>query len=164
MGHWGDSGVPLGWKGGPRRGPSNPASYRGAKPGDAMNRTLNPRSWALGISLAAGLLVSTVAQAHIALVDSSPAVDAVASSVTQIDLVFSERLVERGSRVQLEPIGMDGQASAAAYHATIEVINDGTTLRVSPHHTLDAGRYQVRWRVVGEDGHPATGDFMFTVE
>jgi methionine-rich copper-binding protein CopC len=129
-----------------------------------MNRTLNVRSWALGISLTASLLVSTVAQAHIALADSSPAADAVVSSVTRIDLVFSERLVRRASKVQLEAIGEGRQANVAASHVNVEVVNNGTTLRVTPHHTLDAGRYRVRWRAVGEDGHPLTGDFIFTIE
>lgn len=131
-----------------------------------MNRISRFRSWGIGAGLVAGLLISTVAQAHITLIESSPAADDVVASPTQIDLVFNEQLVPRGSRIRLElvnEVDLD-PAEAASQHLDVQVVNGGTTLRAKPHHSLGAGTYRVHWRAVGEDNHPMTGEFFFSIE
>lgn len=129
-----------------------------------MNRNSRFRSWGIGAGLVAGLLISTVAQAHITLIDSSPAAAAVVASPSKIDLVFNEQLVPRASRIRLELVSEADPAEAATQHLDVQVVNGGTTLRAKPHHSLDAGTYRVHWRAVGEDNHPMTGEFFFSIE
>ncbi|XUO87730.1 copper homeostasis periplasmic binding protein CopC [Halomonas sp. KM072] len=128
-----------------------------------MNRISQIRSLIIGTSLAIGLLITSVAQAHISLVESTPAADAVAATPKQIDLVFNERLVPRASRLELSAI-KNGEVTEKFEHIDIEFINDGKTLRAKLHHPLGAGVYRVQWRAVGDDNHPMTGEFSFTVE
>lgn len=127
-----------------------------------MNPAIHMRPLIRIVSLAASLLVASVAQAHLALESSTPAADTSVSAPQQIDLVFNEKLVQRASRLELN--ALDNGGAAKAEHFEIEVINDGKTLRATPHHSLKAGTYQVQWRAVGEDNHPVTGEFEFTVE
>jgi len=129
-----------------------------------MNRISRFRFWGIGAGLVAGLLISTVAQAHITLIESSPAADDVVASPTQIDLVFNEQLVPRASRIRLELVNQADPAEAATQHLDVQVVNGGTTLRAKPHHSLGAGTYRVHWRAVGEDNHPMTGEFFFSIE
>jgi len=128
-----------------------------------MNRISQIRSLIIGTSLVIGLLITSVAQAHISLVESTPAVDAIVATPKQIDLVFNERLVLRASRLELSAI-RDGGAAEKVEHIDVELINDGKTLRATLHHPLGAGVYRVQWRAVGDDNHPMTGEFGFTVE
>lgn len=127
-----------------------------------MNPAIHIRPAIRVVFLAASLLVASVAQAHLALESSTPAANASVSAPQQIELVFNEKLVPRASRLVLNSLGSDGTANAE--HSEIEVINDGKTLRATLHHSLKAGTYQVQWRGVGEDNHPMTGEFTFTVE
>lgn len=129
-----------------------------------MNRISRFRSWGIGAGLVAGLLISTVAQAHITLIDSSPAAAAVVASPSKIDLVFNEQLVPRASRIRLELVNQADPAEAATQHLDVQVVNGGATLRAKPHHSLGAGTYRVHWRAVGEDNHPITGEFFFSIE
>mgnify|MGYP002623498727 FL=1 len=128
-----------------------------------MIRFSQIRSLIIGTSLVIGLLITSVAQAHISLVESTPAVDAIVATPKQIDLVFNERLVLRASRLELSAI-RDGGAAEKVEHIDVELINDGKTLRATLHHPLGAGVYRVQWRAVGDDNHPMTGEFGFTVE
>ena len=129
-----------------------------------MNHNSRFRSWGIGAGLVAGLLISTVAQAHITLIDSSPAAAAVVASPSTIDLVFNEQLVPRASRIRLELVNQADPAEAATQHLDVQVVNGGATLRAKPHHSLGAGTYRVHWRAVGEDNHPITGEFFFSIE
>lgn len=128
-----------------------------------MNRISRIRSLIVGASLAVGLMITSVAQAHISLVASTPAADAIVATPKQIDLVFNERLVPRASRLELSAI-KNGEAREKVEHIDIELIDDGKTLRANLHHSLGAGIYHVQWRAVGDDNHPITGEFRFTVE
>lgn len=129
-----------------------------------MNRISRFRSWGIGAGLVAGLLISTVAQAHITLIESSPAAEDVVASPSEIDLMFNERLVPRASRIRLELVNEADPAEAGTQHLDVQVVNGGTTLRAKPHHSLGAGTYRVHWRAVGEDNHPMTGEFFFSIE
>lgn len=128
-----------------------------------MNRISKIRSLIVGTSLAVGLMITSIAQAHISLVTSTPKADAVVAPLKQIDLVFNERLVPRASRLELGAI-RGGGAAEKVEHFDVELINDGKTLRAKLHHPLGAGIYHVQWRAVGDDNHPMTGEFSFTVE
>lgn len=127
-----------------------------------MNRTTPFRSLIIGACLATGLLITSVAQAHISLVKSTPTADAVVTTPQQIELNFSEQLVLRASRLELSVI-KDGGATEKVEHLEVELINDGKTLRARLHHPLDAGIYHVQWRAVGDDNHPMTGEYSFTI-
>ena len=122
-----------------------------------MNRTTQFRSLIVGACLATGLLITSVAQAHISLVKSIPTADAVVTTPQQIDLVFSEQLVLRASRLELSVI-KDGGAAEKVEHI------DGKTLRATLHNPLGVGVYQVQWRAVGDDNHPMTGEYSFTIK
>lgn len=129
-----------------------------------MNRTTQFRSLIVGACLATGLLITSVAQAHISLVKSIPTADAVVTTPPQqIDLVFSEQLVLRASRLELSVI-KDGGAAEKVEHIDVELINDGKTLRATLHNPLGVGVYQVQWRAVGDDNHPMTGEYSFTIK
>ena len=128
-----------------------------------MNRTTQFRSLIVGACLATGLLITSVAQAHISLVKSIPTADAVVTTPQQIDLVFSEQLVLRASRLELSVI-KDGGAAEKVEHIDVELINDGKTLRATLHNPLGVGVYQMQWRAVGDDNHPMTGEYSFTIK
>lgn len=129
-----------------------------------MNRNSRFRFWGIGVGLVASLLISTAAQAHITLIDSTPAADAVVASPTQIALVFNEQLVPRASRIRLELVNEADPTGMTTPHLDVQVVNGGTTLRAKPHHPLGMGTYRVHWRAVGEDNHPMTGEFFFSIE
>lgn len=128
-----------------------------------MNPTALIRPLIISTCLATSLLITSVAQAHISLVESAPAADATVATPHHIDLVFNERLVLRASRLELNAIRVGSDAEKVE-HIGVELINDGKALRATPHHPLDAGVYRVQWRAVGDDNHPMTGEFRFIVE
>jgi hypothetical protein len=128
-----------------------------------MNRTTQFRSLIVGACLATGLLITSVAQAHISLVNSTPTADAVVATPQQIDLVFSERLVLRASRLELSAI-RDGGAKEKVEHIEVDLIDDRKTLRATLHNPLGVGVYHVQWRAVGDDNHPMTGEYSFTIK
>lgn len=125
----------------------------------SMISTTQIRSMIIAASAIASLLISSLAQAHISLMESTPAADTIVATPHHIDLIFNERLVSRASRVELK--ATDG---SNVEHIDTEFLNDGKTLRAIPHHPLMPGVYRVQWRAVGDDNHPITGDFSFTVE
>src|SRR5690625_4917011 len=106
----------------------------------------------VGACLATGLLITSELQTHISLVKTSPTADAVVTAPQQIDLVFSEQLVLRASRLELSII-KDGGAVEKVEHIDVDIINDGKTLRATLHHPLEVGVYLVQWRAVAGDNH-----------
>lgn len=128
-----------------------------------MGHIFQIRSLIFGAALAIGLLMTSIAQAHISLIKSTPVANAVVATLEQIDLVFNERLVTRASRLELN-ILTNQETEEKFEHFDVEFINDGKTLRANLHHPLGADNYRVQWRVVGNDNHPMTGEFNFTVE
>jgi methionine-rich copper-binding protein CopC len=107
-------------------------------------------------SLAAlSLLVSSQAFAHAALKVSAPASGATVAAPHDLSLTFSEKV--RLTAVRLTADGKDvsgvqvDRAAAAAPTFTVPL----------PH--LVPAKYEVRWSVLGDDGHPVNGTFTFTV-
>ncbi|HET9604693.1 MAG TPA: copper resistance protein CopC [Gemmatimonadales bacterium] len=112
------------------------------------------------IPLAAAVLVlGGFAFMHLHLKASLPAADAtVKHAPSQIVLIFSAHPEAALSRVQL--MGPDSATVATGQPAAGA---DSLSLAIPVTGKLAEGRYTVRWRAAGRDGHPATGDFAFTV-
>jgi methionine-rich copper-binding protein CopC len=106
------------------------------------------------VALVLGALTATPALAHARLLDSTPGKGESAESVTEVELVFSDKI--RMAKV----IVTDAQKKT--YQAG-EAERSGTTVRQRLTGPLPAGTYTVAYRVVGEDGHPIEGsDLTFT--
>lgn len=121
------------------------------------------RTLTLFIGLAAGLLATSFAQAHLTLIESKPAAETTVTTPSQVDLIFNKILVPRASRLELTLV-KDGAAPVRVEHFDTEILNDGRTLRAKLHHSLEAGNYRVQWRAVGADNHPMIGEYGFTVK
>ncbi|HGM5880358.1 MAG: copper homeostasis periplasmic binding protein CopC [Stenotrophomonas maltophilia] len=110
----------------------------------------------------AGLAIAPLALAHPSLVRATPAADASVAPASQIELQFSEKVVPRATRIELS---MDhGRMKMAMPTTAQEVSEDGHTLRARFGKPLPAGRYALQWRAVGQDSHPVTGTYRFTVK
>lgn len=102
-----------------------------------------------------GLLSATPAFAHAALRVSAPASGATVVAPHDLSLTFSEKV--RLTAVRLTADGKDvsgvqvDRAAAAAPTFSVPL----------PH--LAPAKYEVRWSVLGDDGHPVNGTFTFTV-
>lgn len=96
---------------------------------------------------------------HLHLKASVPAADsAVQRAPSQLLLMFSAHPEPALSRVQLL------RADSTMIRTGTPVAGaDSLTLAIPITGKLAEGRYTVRWRAAGRDGHPAAGDFAFTV-
>lgn len=107
----------------------------------------------------AGLLVVVpqVSSAHGLLRSSSPAADSVlAMSPREIRLTFTEAPERRFTRIRL--IGPDGEVLLGP----MEVQPGNIALARIPVR-LGPGAYRVEWQTAGDDGHPVSGRFGFTI-
>jgi copper transport protein len=106
---------------------------------------------------AAALLVPSVASAHLALRNTSPAADArLERAPDAITLRFTQRPQVGFSRLSL--IGPSGAIVLGAITA-----DTGNALRVSIPAVLGPGSYTVQWQTASADGHPLRGEFRFTI-
>lgn len=120
---------------------------------------LRPASLALLLS---GLAVAPLALAHPSLVRSTPAADATVAPASQIELQFNEKVMPRATRIELS---MDhGRMKMAMPTVAQDISEDGHTLRARFAKPLSAGSYVLQWRAVGQDSHPMTGSYRFTVK
>lgn len=114
------------------------------------------------VLLLSGLAVVPPALAHPSLVRSTPAADATVAPATEIMLQFSEKVMPRATRIELS---MDhGRMKMAMPTVAQDVSEDGHTLRARFAKPLPAGSYALQWRAVGQDSHPMTGSYRFTVK
>jgi len=114
---------------------------------------------AAGLLLAAATAGLTAAEVfHFALTRSAPAADATVVAPEEVRLWFTEppegntvgiRLIRDGAAVPTTPVAAEPESASVFF--------------VKPSAPLAPGRYSVSWRGVGDDGHPVTGDFGFTV-
>ena len=114
----------------------------------------------LAALLVAGALVAGVASpaaAHDKLVASSPSPgETLAAAPSEVSLTFSADVLTIGAAVIV------ADASGRDWAAGEPTVTDGVvTVAIEPGMT-DAG-YEIRWRVVSEDGHPISGLVPFTV-
>jgi len=97
------------------------------------------------------------AQAHDALLSSTPASEAALSTApSAVELEFSAAPVPLGTQVLV--LGPDGETVSAGA-AELR----GTTVVQQLSGSLPAGAYTVEWRSTSSDGHPLAGSYGFTV-
>ncbi|MGF6416752.1 methionine-rich copper-binding protein CopC [Stenotrophomonas sp. AN71] len=112
--------------------------------------------------LLCGVAAAPLAMAHPSLVRATPAADATVAPASQIELQFSERVMPRVTRIELS---MDhGRMKMAVPTAAQDISEDGRSLRARLAKPLAAGDYALQWRAVGQDSHPITGTYRFTVK
>jgi copper transport protein len=110
---------------------------------------------ALAIALLAA--APTDARAHGGLRASSPAADSVlAAAPTEIRLEFTEAPERAFTRVRL--FGPLGEVILPPFD-----ILPGFVVRARIPRELEGGGYRVQWQTAGNDGHPVSGEFAFTV-
>jgi len=115
--------------------------------------------------LAAGMLMSALAQAHPKLVSSTPAEGSEGAAPAKIELHFSENLVTQFSGAKLAMTAMPGMEHAPmAVKAAVSGGSDPKTMVITPASPLAAGSYKVDWRAVSSDTHPITGSVTFKVK
>jgi methionine-rich copper-binding protein CopC len=110
--------------------------------------------------------LTTTAQAHPRLVNSSPAANATVPSTSVVTLSFSERLMTGLSGADVAMTGMPGMANHAAMPVSgvrTSVGKDGKTLIARFARALPRGTYKVDWHVVSADTHRINGSITFTV-
>lgn len=105
-----------------------------------------------------GLLAGTApAFAHTRLQASDPPDGAtVATAPQRVSLTFNENLPAEFSTIVVT--GPDGAA-----WQTGPVTADGTTISTAVRPLGPAGRYEIGYRVVSDDGHPVEGKIAFTL-
>lgn len=115
---------------------------------------------ALALALLTGLALLTAAApalAHTRLVGSDPADGAsLATAPDRVALTFNEAMQADFSTVTV--VGPDG-----AEWQTGEVAASGDTVTVAVRPLGPAGRYEIGYRVVSDDGHPVAGSVAFTL-
>lgn len=115
--------------------------------------------------VAAGMLASTLAQAHPKLVSSTPSEGSEGVSPEKIELHFSENLVTQFSGAKLVMTAMPGmQHPPMAVKAAVSGGGDPKTMVITPTSPLTPGSYKVDWRAVSSDTHPITGSVTFKVK
>ena len=112
-------------------------------------------------ALLALLLIPTPAQAHDLLVDINPAPgDVISSSSFEAVLTFNNPLLVVESETNAEvATKLQGSSDWTIHPFTI----DDRTL-VAQVELSEPGAYDLRWSVVGSDGHTISGDSNFVLE
>lgn len=118
-----------------------------------------------------------LASAHTAVSSMMPAADSTVSAPREVLVKFGEPIELRFStfRVMALAAGMKPEAGAKAALAlkadAAELVNLPLTaknlaaqLRIPLKPDLKAGRYVVAWKILSDDGHPVTGQNVFTVK
>jgi copper resistance protein C len=109
------------------------------------------------LALLALLLGAAPAFAHTRLQSSDPAEgSSTASGPQRVSLTFNEPVQSGFATLTL--IGPDGQPYQSG---EVKAAGDTVSIGVSP--LGPAGRYEIGYRVISEDGHPVTGSVGFTL-
>lgn len=120
------------------------------------HRALTSFSAALTVFLTVG---AAAAYAHAMLLRADPAPEAVlGAQPSVVRLWFNEAIeIGAGAVTVLDPLGrrVEGEASVSSA--------DPTLLEAGVRGT-EPGTYTVRWTVLSEDGHPASGAYGYSVE
>ncbi|WP_162925003.1 copper resistance CopC family protein [Mycetocola zhujimingii] len=121
----------------------------------------------LGLSTLAGLLAvaglgltGAPAQAHNALVSSTPAADSVVTEQPgTFSITTNDAILEAGGTSNA--IQVRGPGAETLYYGDGCMTVSGSTL-TTPVQLGQPGDYTVLWQVVSADGHPISGEFTFT--
>lgn len=116
------------------------------------------RARRLLLSTAAVTLLASVAlSAHLKLLKSTPAADAtVSESPKTVQIWYSEEPLLPMSGITIA--GPKGAVSAERLRA-----GDAHSLIADLPAALAPGKYEVRWKTAGDDGHVLRGTFSFSV-
>jgi len=96
--------------------------------------------------------------AHLAVVKTAPADGAnVAASPARVQVWFNQPPSERLSHLELQ--GPGGEVTLVE----LQVKRDERSISAAVPSSLGAGRYEVKWRTAGNDGHVMRGSFAFTI-
>ncbi len=139
-------------------------SLRPATPNASEARTsvLRPHATlrllvAASLCVLASLALTTTAHAHTELVSSTPAAGGVAPlALDRVVLTFSTDLVDAGTAIAV----LDAQGREVPVH-DVESHDSTVDARINLGAT---GPHTLRYRVVGQDGHPIVGELSFTVD
>ncbi len=130
----------------------------------SARRVVSRRGWSSVRWLAMALVLAVplrTASAHGRLLKADPAPGAhVRSSPTQLVLTFSEVPSVPLSRIYL----FNATKQPVALGTLTADPTNGLVVRAKIGVRLATGRYTVRWRMAGADGHPVGGEYAFTVE
>lgn len=109
--------------------------------------------------LASVLLLASPASAHNTLLTSDPAEGAVLNEApTQLTLVFSKSVpLETLTIEMIDASGVRSDLTGSAHGP------NGDTEVITPLPALSPGTINLRWRLVGPDGHPITARITFTI-
>lgn len=109
--------------------------------------------------LASVLLFASPASAHNTLLASDPAEGAVLNEApTQLTLVFSKSVpLETLSIEMIDASGVRSDLTGSVHGP------NGDTEVITPLPALSPGTINLRWRLVGPDGHPITARITFTI-
>lgn len=118
------------------------------------------RGWWYGGLLLAACAFATPAHAHGLLRSSEPASGAhLAVAPTSIRLQFTER-----PALALTSVRMTGQAGEAVAVGPLSLVTDARfAVSARIEGRLTSGVYTVHWQVAGDDGHPTSGTYRFTL-
>lgn len=118
------------------------------------------RGWLYGALLLVGFVLSTPAHAHGILKTSEPTSGAhIAVAPTSIQLVFTERPSLALTSIRLT--GPGGEPVALRPVTAVDGPRFGVTAQIEG--PLVSGVYTVHWQVAGNDGHPTSGSYRFTL-
>lgn len=119
----------------------------------------------VAVALTAGLLLSSLAQAHPKLISSNPSQGSTSAAPAKIELHFSENLTTQFSGAKLIMTDMPGMPnSPMGVKAGVSGSDDPKMMVITPAAPLTTGTYKVEWRAVSSDTHPITGNFSFNVK
>ena len=109
----------------------------------------------LGLGVSVSMAAALPAFAHTFLVSSNPAEGALVEAPTQVELVFSEALIDVGGEISV--LASDGVSTE------LTVTYPSPEIAAATLPALPAGTSVVSWRVVSGDGHPVEGTLTFEV-
>ncbi|WP_210479389.1 copper resistance CopC family protein [Naasia sp. SYSU D00948] len=112
----------------------------------------------LGLAGALALGAPTAAAAHDSLTGSSPSAESTVETVDEIELTFSNVLLELGANQRSTAIQV--RQDDRYFETGCPVLSDRTVS--APVALGGAGDYEVIWQVVSSDGHPTSGTYTFT--
>ncbi|MCJ0950308.1 copper resistance protein CopC [Rhodococcus sp. ARC_M8] len=109
------------------------------------------------VAAGCALISAGTAQAHSALVGSTPSADAVLDTApSSVELVFNQEIQTSFANVTVS--AADGTQVGAG-----EPSVQGERVSLVTSGQMSSGTYTVGYRVISEDGHPITGSYSFTL-